>query len=296
MLLIRPWIRMNRYRVTALHIVFFIFTVSNVAGCLTPIGDPPLFLGYLRGVPFFWTIEHLWRPWAFALALLLGVFYWLDRRNFRAAPARVRHEQTAGGETWRFTGTHNVFFLALILVAVFIPSPWREALMLAAAAGSHCTTPRDVHAANDFNFQPIREVAFLFAGIFATMIPALAYLETHAGGLGITSPAAFYLASGLLSGVLDNAPTYLTFLTAACGLQDVTVGGLIAGHHPYLVAVCFGALTYIGNGPNFMVKSIAEQAKVRTPTFGGYLVKYALPILLPILLLTGLVFLKLFPR
>jgi Na+/H+ antiporter NhaD/arsenite permease-like protein len=301
MLLIRPWIRMNKYRITAFHIVFFIFTISNIAGCLTPIGDPPLFLGYLRGVPFFWTIEHLWLPWAFTLGALLAVFYWLDRRNFLRVPGKVRHEQTAAGETWKFSGTHNVFFLALILTAVFLSSPWREALMVAAAAASYLTTKREVHAANDFNFAPIKEVAWLFLGIFATMMPALTGLKLHAASLGIASPLAFYFSSGLLSGVLDNAPTYLTFLSAAEGLHHVNVSGLLAGHHEYVIAISlgsvfFGALTYIGNGPNFMVKAIAEHAKVHTPGFVSYIVKYALPVLLPALILAGLLFLKLLPR
>lgn len=297
MLLIRPWIRMNKYRITAFHIVFFIFTISNVAGCLTPIGDPPLFLGYLRGVPFFWTLEHLWLPWAFTLSALLAVFYWLDRRNFLRASGKIRHQQTAAGETWRFTGTHNVFFLALILMAVFLPSPWREALMVGAAAASYYSTKREVHASNAFNFAPIKEVAFLFIGIFATMMPALDYLKLHAAGLGIASPLTFYFSSGILSGVLDNAPTYLTFLSAASGLfADGGIPGLIADHQPYLVAISlgavfFGALTYIGNGPNFMVKSIAEHAKVHTPGFIQYIVKYALPVLLPILILAGWLFL-----
>jgi Na+/H+ antiporter NhaD/arsenite permease-like protein len=296
MLLIRPWLRMNHYRVTAFHVVFFIFTVSNVAGCLTPVGDPPLFLGYLRGVPFFWTIEQLWRPWVFTLGALLAVFYWLDRRNFLRASGEIRRRQTAAGETWKFSGTRNILFLTLILAAVFLPAPWREALMVAAAAASYFSTKRAVRAANDFTFAPIKEVAWLFAGIFATMMPALAWLKLHAASLGLVTPLAFYFSSGLLSGVLDNAPTYLTFLSAAEGLHNVTVSGLLAGHPEYIIAVSlgsvfFGALTYIGNGPNFMVKSIADHAKVRAPGFAAYIWKYALPVLLPILILTGLIFL-----
>ncbi|MDR1304123.1 MAG: sodium:proton antiporter [Verrucomicrobiales bacterium] len=297
MLLIRPWLRMNQPRVTALHLVFFIFTVSNIAGCLTPVGDPPLFLGYLRGVPFFWPLQHLLAPWACALALLLTVFWVLDRRNFRRAPAAVRAVPPAdGGAAWQLTGARNFLWLALILAAVFLPSPWREALMVAAAAAAYCTTPRATRAANGFNFQPIREVAWLFAGIFATMMPALAYLKAHAAGLGLGSPLTFYFASGILSGVLDNAPTYLTFLSAAEGLRGVNVSGLLAGHGEYLVAISlgavfFGALTYIGNGPNFMVKAIAEHAGVRVPGFAQYIWQYALPILLPTLILIGWLFL-----
>ncbi|MDR1146067.1 MAG: sodium:proton antiporter [Verrucomicrobiales bacterium] len=296
MLLIRPWLRMNRCRVTALHLVFFIFTVSNIAGCLTPVGDPPLFLGYLRGVPFFWPLQHLLAPWAVALTLLLTVFWVLDRRNFRRAPRQIGAAPAAAGETWKFSGARNLLWLALILAAVFLPSPWREALMVAAAAAAYCTTPRAMRVANGFNFQPIREVAWLFAGIFATMMPALAYLKAHAAGLGLGSPLTFYFASGILSGVLDNAPTYLTFLSAAEGLRGVNVSGLLAGHGEYIVAISlgavfFGALTYIGNGPNFMVKAIAEHAGIRVPGFAQYIWQYALPILLPTLILVGVLFL-----
>ena len=181
MLLIRPWIRMNQYRVTAHHIVFFIFIVANVGGCLTPIGDPPLFLGYLQGVPFWWVAEHCWPMWATGVGILLAIFYVVDRLNFIRAPREIRQRETAH-ETWKFEGLANLLFLAVILGAVFIHRPvfLREGIMLAAAAGSYFTTAQSVHEANRFHFQPIQEVAILFMGIFATMIPALDWLDLNA--------------------------------------------------------------------------------------------------------------------
>ncbi|MBI4661484.1 MAG: sodium:proton antiporter [Verrucomicrobia bacterium] len=301
-LLIRPWIRMNKYRITAFHIVFFIFIVSNIGGCLTPIGDPPLFLGYIKGVPFWWVLEKCWIAWTLAVTGLIGIFYCFDRRNFLRAPPEVRDAETHK-ETWKIDGLRNLVFLALILAAVFIKYPpgLSEALMIAAAVGSWFLTPQPIHEANDFNFEPIREVAWLFVGIFATMVPALDYLEVHAGELGLQSEMKFFWFTGLLSGVLDNAPTYLTFLAAALGRHQLSlseppdVREFVAQHDHELVAISlgavfFGAMTYIGNGPNFMVKSIAERSKVHTPSFFGYLVRFALPILIPFFAVISLLF------
>ncbi|MCX7825712.1 MAG: sodium:proton antiporter, partial [Verrucomicrobiae bacterium] len=188
MLLIRPFLRTNKYRLTTYHVVFFIFVVSNVGGCLTPLGDPPLFLGYLRGVPFLWVARACWPMWAFVVGMLLAIFWVIAHRNFLRAPAAIRHKET-GREEWRFQGLHNVFFLILILTAVFIQRPpfVREALMVVAALGSYFTTAKPVHEANDFNFAPLKEVAFLFLGIFATMVPALDWLQLNAGKLGIAT-------------------------------------------------------------------------------------------------------------
>ncbi len=290
MLLIRPWIRMNKYRVTAHHIVFFIFIVSNVGGCLTPIGDPPLFLGYLKGIPFWWVAEHCWPMWATGLGILLTMFFVVDSFNFRRAPKPIREKETAR-EQWRFDGLGNVFFLAVILGAVFIKQPifLREALMVAAAAGSYYTTRKPVHEANHFNFHPILEVAILFLGIFATMMPALDWLKINAARLGDPTPAFFFWGSGVLSSVLDNAPTYLSFLSALMGAaQDADIQHLLATQGTNLVAISvgavfFGANTYIGNGPNFMVKAIADQQKVRTPTFLGYIFRFTLLFMVPML-------------
>ncbi len=297
MVLIRPWIRMNKYRLTAFHIVFFIFIVSNIGGGLTPIGDPPLFLGYLKGVPFFWVLQNVWPIWILAVGLLLAIFFILDFFNFQRAPKKIRALETRAGEEWKFLGIHNVFFLLMILGAVFVNRPpfLREAIMIFAALLSYKTTRKDVHESNDFNFGPIKEVGILFIGIFATMIPALEWLERYASQLGINSPGQFFWGSGILSSVLDNAPTYLNFLSASTGLFHLghlsegsdAVTFLLLNHPNYIRAISvgsvfFGAVTYIGNGPNFLVKSIAEQTKVKTPSFFGYFFRYSLPILIPI--------------
>jgi Na+/H+ antiporter NhaD/arsenite permease-like protein len=357
MLLIRPWLRMNKYRVTGHHVCFFIFIVSNVGGCLTPIGDPPLFLGYLKGVPFWWVAEHCLPMWATGVGILLAMFYFVDVRNFRRAPKPVRVKETAH-ETWRFEGLGNIFFLAVILGAVFINKPvfLREVLMLAAAAGSYYTTKKSVHESNHFNFHPVKEVAILFIGIFATMMPALDWLTLNAGHLtgGEPHPQFFYWGSGVLSSVLDNAPTYLAFLSSIFGSfidQDIiaqvqhliSTGGtdiatFVQGPHAeqiratfaalqhyhgdhilskgvthdeievcfllgnvkfnaYILAISigavfFGANTYIGNGPNFMVKAIADQQKVHTPTFVDYIWKYTLPFMLPMIVIVWLIFFR----
>jgi Na+/H+ antiporter NhaD/arsenite permease-like protein len=299
MLLIRPWIRMNKYRITSFHVVFFIFIVSNVGGCLTPIGDPPLYLGYLKGVPFWWVLEHCWQGWLVAVLGLIAVFFAFDRVNFLRAPREVRDAETAN-ETWSFRGLHNLLFLAAILFAVLkLPYGWREGTMVAAALASWFTTKRVIHEANDFSFIPVKEVAWLFLGIFATMVPALRYLQSNPPPL--SGDFAFYLATGALSAVLDNAPTYVAFLATALGQQHLTLSQVadvqaFAASHPgtleaiSLGAVFFGAMTYIGNGPNFMVKAIAEHARVRTPTFLGYILRFALPVLLPFLALIGILF------
>ena len=290
MLLIRPWIRMNKYRITDFHIVFFIFIVSNVGGCLTPIGDPPLFLGFLKGVPFWWSLQHCWRPWLLTLGALLAVFLLLDRRNFLRAPAQVREQQTRE-EVWQVDGLWNLLLVACVLGGILLPFGWREALMLSAAGASWGWTPKRIHEANAFDFAPIREVAWLFAGIFLTMLPALEILGAHAEALDLRSPLQFFWWTGALSGVLDNAPTYLAFLSTAFGLAgldlDSDMPAFLDGHAPLLRAVSlgavfFGALTYIGNGPNLMVKKIADQQRVHTPSFLGYVARFSLPVLLPV--------------
>ena len=300
MLLIRPWIRMNKYRISGFHVVFFIFIVSNVAGCLTPVGDPPLFLGYLKGVPFWWVARHCWQAWTVGIGALLVIFFVLDTRNFLRAPKAVRERETAS-ETWRFGGLWNLPLLGIVLGAVFVNNPplLREVIMAAAAVASYYTTPKEIHNVNDFTLDPIKEVGWLFLGIFGTMMPALDYLQAHAGSLGLKSEWQFYFCSGALSGVLDNAPTYLAFLATAFGRAglnlDTGMPEFIRHSDHYLIAVSvgsvfFGAMTYIGNGPNFMVKSIADRAKVHTPGFFGYIAFYSLPILLPVLILVGILF------
>ncbi len=356
MLLIRPWIRMNKYRVTAHHIVFFIFVVSNVGGCLTPIGDPPLYLGYLMGIPFWWVGEHLWPIWLTGVGILLAMFYVVDRINFQKAPREIRDPQTQGAEHWRCEGAVNFLWLGLILGAVFVPKPQflREVMMLGAAAGSYFTTPRRLHEANAFNWHPVQEVAILFVGIFATMIPALELLEANARALGNPTAALFFWSSGGLSSILDNAPTYVCFLKTSFGAfidadsieqvrhlvstHGADAGNYIHGghaaeiratwealnkYHPSAVAegqvdteqievayllgnaslnklilaisagaVFFGANTYIGNGPNFMVKAIADHSGVRTPSFLGYIGRFTLPFMLPMLAVVWWIFFR----
>ncbi len=353
MILIRPYLRVNKYRIKPFHVVFFIFIVSNMGGALTPIGDPPLFLGYLKGVPFFWVAETLWPKWALAVLLVLGVFYAMDLRDFHKLSPAARHAAEAADEVGEVNGMQNVLFLVVILVAVFVTNPpfLREALMCLAAVGSYLTTRKEIHRKNEFNFVPIKEVAFLFFGIFATMVPALDWLEHNAGAIGIRSAGQFYWMTGILSTFLDNAPTYLNFLSASIGLlvndqavqevqrlvsthgadlpQLVAAGAseitrtyatlikyhydlvssgavpldeiytafIIGNHDLYLKAISisavfFGACSYIGNGPNFMVKSIAEHTGVQCPSFFGYITKYSIPILVPVLTLTWFFFFR----
>jgi Na+/H+ antiporter NhaD/arsenite permease-like protein len=301
MLLIRPWLQMNRSRIAAHHVVFFIFLVANVGGCLTPIGDPPLFLGYLQGVPFWWVAQNCWPMWLLGVGLLLAGFYFMDQRNYRRTPHAVRADKPAVN-AWKIEGLPNLFFLAVILAAVFVERPpfLREGLMLAAAAGSYFTTKKSVHAANQFNFHPVQEVAILFAGLFTTMMPALDWLNQ--GGQTLLghnpSPAVFYWGTGVLSSALDNAPTYLGFLTALHGTAGTeNIRPLLATHAHHLLAISiasvfFGAATSIGNGPNFMVKAIADQNHVRMPSFVEFVLKYSLPCLLPVLIVVWLIFFR----
>lgn len=301
MLLIRPFIRINKPRIRGFHVVFFIFVVSNIGGALTPVGDPPLFLGYLNGVPFTWSIRRLWTVWLAALVPVLAVFYLLDRRSWSAS-ARDRHRPQRG-TGFKLEGAGSFVFLLIILAAVFAHTPVREIIMIAAAAAAHRFARRSALKANNFTFAPIREVAVLFAGIFMTMVPALDWLALHADRLGIRTPGAFYWATGTLSSFLDNAPTYLNFLSAALGLQGLALGDaaqmrvFLDGHWRFLQAISagavfFGACSYIGNGPNFMVKSIAEHAGVRCPTFLGYIARYTIPVLLPVFTAIWLIFFR----
>jgi len=299
MLLIRPWIRTNKYRITAHHVTFFIFIVSNVGGCLTPVGDPPLFLGYLSGVPFWWVARHGWPIWLTGVGILLAMFYVVDSRNYARAPKPVREHQTEH-ETWHFDGLTNLFFLAVIFVAVFVDHPFllRECLMAAAALGSYFTTKKPVHEANHFTLHPVKEVAILFIGIFATMMPALDWLAANASRLAGTSPTPFYFGSGILSSVLDNAPTYLSFLNALFGVTGTRDVSLLLVQHPKIImaisagSVFFGANTYIGNGPNFMVKAIADHQHVHTPNFMTYILRHTIPFMLPMLVIVLLIFFR----
>ena len=317
MLLIRPFIRLNKDRIKPYHIVFFIFVVSNVGGSLTPIGDPPLFLGFLKGIPFFWTLEHLWLKWLFGISALTAIFYFIDKKNHSDYDGKPN--QYSGKIEIR--GLKNVIWLTVTIGAVFIdPSifSWvpaiefdgseisfvRELIMLCAAFMAFKLSDKECLKANEFNFEPIREVAFIFIGIFATMMPALQLINEFAkstDGKELVSVHSLYWTTGLLSGVLDNAPTYLNFLAAGMGKFGLDVSSKIdiinfEEHHMLelaavsIAAVFFGAMTYIGNAPNFMVKSIAEQVGVEMPSFVGYVMRYAIPFLLPVLFLTWVLF------
>ena len=296
MLLIRPLLRANAGRHRVAHVViFFIFVVANIGGALTPIGDPPLFLGYLRGVPFFWTLRAMGLLWAVACALVIGVFYLVDRRAAALEAVADGDPVAAGGEArvpLSIEGKINLPLLGVVIAAVFLPPPWREMAMVAAAAVSVWKTPAKVREENEFTWYPIEEVAILFAGIFATMIPALLILKARGAELGVVSPAHFFWATGALSSFLDNAPTYLTFFSLAQGVGGAqTVAGVSA---PLLQAIGAGAVfmganSYIGNAPNFMVKAIAEEAGVRMPSFFGYMA-WSCGILLPIFFLLTLIF------
>lgn len=374
MLLIRPFMRMNRSHIKPYHVVFFIFIVANTGGSLTPIGDPPLFLGYLKGVPFWWVAEHMARPWMFCVGLLLAIFWVIDsldhRRQVRA------HDHDTGAQV-HILGIHNFLFIAVIILAVFrrsifesagdlIDNGWsfaglfelitaRELLMAAAALASRRITGSAIYQANDFSFGPIKEVAILFVGIFSTMVPALHWLEHNAEKMAIRTPGQFYYASGALSSVLDNAPTYLTFLKARLSeldpaevdsvqrvleakkadkvisfsrndfqserslaaaeamlkyhesdirrdriqREELEVAFLIGlpGLNVFILAISagsvfWGACTYIGNGPNFMVKSIADAAGVQTPSFLHYIYQYTLTILLPVYVAVWIIFFR----
>jgi Na+/H+ antiporter NhaD/arsenite permease-like protein len=305
MLLIRPYIRVNKFRMKPFHLMFFIFIVSNVGGALTPIGDPPLFLGYLKGIPFFWVVENTWMMWIVALTLLLAIFYAIDHRSFHRESGLKQKIAEQHHEHYAFDGLANLGFLMAILLGVFIEHPpgAREAVMCAAAAGSYFTTNKKIHVKNDFTFEPIREVGILFLGIFATMMPALDWLEANAHSLGLSTPSHYYWASGVLSSFLDNAPTYLNILAASFGFFNLNIDNpqhvaqFLVQYAQYIQAVSigavfFGACTYIGNGPNFMVKSIAEHNGIKMPSFFGFIFRYTLPILLPVYTLVWFLFFR----
>ncbi len=310
MLLIRLLLETNRERKHVVHtVVFFIFVVCNCGGCLLPIGDPPLFLGYLRGVPFLWTFS-LWIQWLFVNGLLLLAYFLIDLfwHYPRELPLDVALDET------RVTGLRisglwpNALLLLGVVLAVglldphkIIPGtdfrPWmymREVVQLALVGLSLLLGSRAVRQANHFNYHAIIEVAALFFGIFICMQPALEILGVKGPELGLTQPMQFFWMTGSLSSVLDNAPTYVVFFETAQSVVGPHEKLWVDPHQSLLVgislgAVFMGAMTYIGNGPNFMVKAIAEKSGVKMPSFFGYMV-YSVVILLPILVVTTLIF------
>ena len=308
MLLIRPLLRINTGRKDIKHVViFFIFTVSNIGGCLTPLGDPPLFLGYLNGVPFTWTFS-LWPQWLLANSIILALFYIIDSKKFKAESLPESSQSDGKEKPLSIVGLINFVWLAGVILSVafvqklygpFVILGLREVIMLMMVFLSLKTTKKRLREENQFSYHPVLEVAYLFIGIFLTMIPALAYLETHGSAFaekGLNEPWMIFWFTGILSSFLDNAPTYLAFFSLAKGME--LAGTLVAQtgvtetmlRAISLGAVFMGANTYIGNGPNFMVKAIADESGTKMPSFLGYML-WSGGILMPIfIVVTFLVF------
>ena len=327
MLMVRPIIKMNAWRKRRSHImVFFIFLISNIGGCLTPIGDPPLLMGFMRGVPFFWSL-HLFPVLLFNVVILLTIFYFLDRRAYRKDIAEgLKPDISKPGTEVHILGLHNLIFLAMIVAAVILsgtlpgmaafqdaegavrgihlfgevtltyPALIEVVIILAAAFLSFKTTSVEIRRKNHFTWGAIQEVAVLFVGIFITMQPALMILKANGASVGLNKPFEMFWATGCLSSFLDNTPTYLVFLTTAGALGFTEGMPTILGTVPVAMleaiscgAVFMGANTYIGNAPNFMVKSISDENGIRMPSFFGYLL-WSVTFLIPVFLLDMLVF------
>ena len=293
MLLVRALLQTNRERTRVRHtVIFFIFLVSNIGGMLTPLGDPPLFLGYLQGVPFGWTFR-LWPHWLLMVGVLLVTYFVWDTLLYTREPLAALRRDRARVEPLRVRGALNGLGLAGVVLAVaFLGAPAREAVLVALAAASLWRTPREIRRANGFTASPIVEVAVVFFGIFLTMIPALELLRLRGGELGVRAPWQFFWATGALSSFLDNAPTYLTFLALGQGLG--LAREVVDVPHTILAAISVGAVamganSYIGNAPNFMVKSIAEEQGVKMPSFFGYML-YSSLVLLPLFAVVTLIF------
>jgi len=324
MLLIRPFLRANNYRKNrAFMVVFFIFLVANIGGALTPVGDPPLFLGFLHGVPFFWTF-HILPHMLFVALIMLALYFVLDTLYYRkegVAPTIDEGEK----EPIKLVGSYNFIFLAGIVGSVIVSGlvdwgelqtlgvtrsvqEWgRDLFIIAMGILSLIVTSAKIREDNDFTWFPIKEVAYLFAGIFVTMTPCLLLLLAGTkGALGfiigaVEKPFHYFWITGILSSFLDNAPTYLTFFSSVLGKfyagmpEPLAVSKLIAENPIYLMAISagavfFGANTYIGNAPNFMVRSIAEEAGTPMPSFFGYMLKYSIVFLVPTFVLVTLIF------
>lgn len=323
-LLLKPFIRLNRYKVKAYHIIFFIFIISNAGGLLTPLGDPPLFMGYLKGVPFFWFTEKLFMPWVFVVAALCIVFFFIDKRNDTGIESNIIHDKRK--QKTVVIGKRNFIGLAVILASLFLDPRkynWiptleyghhqlsfiRELIQIATAYICYRTSNKGALEMNEFSMEPIEEVAFAFCGIFVTMMPALEALRhvvsTPQVAAAIT-PSFTFWGTGLMSAVLDNAPSFINAMTVTMAKHNLNIGNfsevqqfvLMQNEHAlpsYLIAisfasVIFGAFTYVGNGPNFLVKAMAEKENIKMPSFMQYIFRYAVPILLPIIILCWIIF------
>ena len=323
MLLIRPLIRANDNRKSSAHVViFFIFIVSNIGGSLTPLGDPPLFLGFLKGVSFFWTLGHIIPETLLLTVVLLALFFALDSFFYRHEGA-ARPDPTPDTESFGFDGAINFALLAVVVGLVLMSGVWqpgvvfdvmgtevglpglvRDLGLIAVTVVSLVLTPRAVHERNQFSWGPMQEVAKLFAGIFLTIIPVIAMLQAGVNGPfgavvravtgsdGQPVPAMYFWATGTLSAFLDNAPTYLVFFNTAGGDAQQLMGPLASTLAAISAGSVFmGAITYIGNAPNLMVKAIAEDRGVRMPSFFGYMV-WSVGILVPLFIVLTLVFFR----
>lgn len=298
MVLIRLFLRLNRWRNYTFHIpVFFIFLVSNIGGLLTPFGDPPLYMGFLKGVPFFWTLKNLIPEWTLQVMMTLSVFFVWDWFSFRREKISENFNNIKKFQGINIEGKINfVYVLCILLSAILLHFPFRELVMWTTAILSLKTTSKDIRKKNEFTFHPAEEVSILFAGIFATMVPVLDFVKINSDKIGISEPWHFFFITGVLSTFLDNAPTYLTFFSLAAGLTEkLNLYPTVAGvYELYLKsisvgAVFFGANSYIGNAPNFMVKSISEEMKVKAPNFLMYIL-WAAVILFPQFILIASVF------
>jgi len=285
MLLIRPLLRTNQQREHRAHLVpFFILIVANAGGLLTPLGDPPLLVGYIMGVPFFWTL-HLLPIWFAYVAFFVTAFYVIDRRAYaretRAALARDVAERVA----LSVLGKRNLTWMLLVVPAAMLPAGFREATLIGITVGSWLLTPREIHTENGYSWAPIRDIALIFAGLFLCLGPIEVTLAREAPRLPIQSAWQLFWASGILSSVLDNAPTYTAFVALARGLGGTHA--LVAGIDPIKLAaisagsVVMGATTYIGNGPNLMVKAVAESGRYTMPSFARYFA-FAFATMLPV--------------
>lgn len=302
-LLIRPYIETNKYRLKPYHIIFFIFLVSNIGGSLTPVGDPPLLIGYLKGIPFFWYVINLYQIWLFTVFVLLIIFYITDKYYFDKVKFEIQEEVEQESERLTVEGKWNIIPLLIIVFAVLISEPkfLREIIMLLAAVISYRLTPELIHSKNRFSFAPIKEVAVLFFGIFITMIPALTFVSDNSVMFGLDKVSNVFWFAGFLTSFLDNAPTFLNFLTGSMSSQGLSVNNLSMvnefsmNYQIYLIAISvasvfFGAMTYIGNAPNFIVKSISESKGLKMPGFAEYIYKYSITILLPLFIIIWFLF------